>query len=248
MGSQAVECCPVGHYRSGPARYSIYGAGDGEFVYARGIAIDSSNNVYVVDDKNRIQKFDSSGTFLAKWGSYGGGDGEFSHPFGIAVDSSDNVYVADRTNSRIQKFDSSGTFLTKWSSEFAYPFGIAVDSSDNVYVADRTNCRIQKFDSSGTFLTKWGHGGSGDGEFSSPNALAVDSSGDVYVTGFAGDAAFIMRRDESDGGDQWTEVLEPAGAGSVRPVALSTDSSGNVTIVGTFQGLVDFDPDDGFRR
>ncbi|USN95967.1 MAG: hypothetical protein H6793_02305 [Candidatus Nomurabacteria bacterium] len=37
---------------------------------------DASGNVYVVDTYNyRIQKFTSTGTFLAKWGTSGSADG-----------------------------------------------------------------------------------------------------------------------------------------------------------------------------
>jgi DNA-binding beta-propeller fold protein YncE len=127
------------------------GSGDGQFRNPSGIAVDSSGYVYVADSgsvcvpsgNNRIQKFDSDGTFITKWGSYGTGDGEFIHPWSIAVDSSGYVYVADSGNHRIQKFDSDGTFITKWGSngagegEFDWPVGIAVDSSGYVYVAER---------------------------------------------------------------------------------------------------------------
>ena len=130
---------------------------------------------------DRIQKFDSSGTFLTKWGSSGSGDGQFDGPVGVATDSSGNVYVADYDNHRIQKFDSSGTFLTKWGSygsgdgQFDDHYGIATDSSGNVYVADNFNSRIQKFDSSGTFLAKWGSAA----VFAS--GVATDAAGSVYV-------------------------------------------------------------------
>lgn len=49
----------------------------------RGLAVDSSGNMYVVD--GQIQKFDSDGNFISKWGSYGTGDNEFRDPSGIAV-------------------------------------------------------------------------------------------------------------------------------------------------------------------
>ena len=55
---------------------------------------------------NRIQKFDSSGNFITKWGSNGSGDGQFNGPQGVAVDGSGNVYVVDAYNHRIQKFTS----------------------------------------------------------------------------------------------------------------------------------------------
>ena len=75
----------------------------------KGIAVDSSGYVYVADVWNdRIQKFDSNGNFITKWGSQGTGDGELDCPGDIAVDSSGYVYVADSENHRIQKFDSNG--------------------------------------------------------------------------------------------------------------------------------------------
>jgi tripartite motif-containing protein 71 len=55
--------------------------------------------VYVSDDdKNSIQKFDSDGNFITKWGSEGYGDAQFWLPHDIAIDSSDNVYVVDSGN------------------------------------------------------------------------------------------------------------------------------------------------------
>ena len=71
--------------------------------------MDSSDNVYVGDfgENNRIQKFDSNGNFITKWGTEGIGDGQFDEPTGIALDSSGNVYVVDRGNSRIQLFAPS---------------------------------------------------------------------------------------------------------------------------------------------
>ena len=153
------------------------------------MAVDGSGNVYVADAWNdRIQKFDSDGNFLTKWGTEGDGDGQFMSPSGVAVDGSGSVYVADTNNGRIQKFDSEGNFLTKWGTEgsddgqFRGPHGVAVDGSGNVYVADAWNDRIQKFDSEGNFLTKWGTEGSDDGQFRGPHGVAVDGTGNVYVT------------------------------------------------------------------
>jgi DNA-binding beta-propeller fold protein YncE len=73
--------------------------------------------VYVADtSNNRIQKFDSNGTFITKWGNTGSEDGQFVSPLGVAVDSSgNNVYVADTSNNRIQVF-SSATPSTSSSS------------------------------------------------------------------------------------------------------------------------------------
>jgi tripartite motif-containing protein 71 len=178
------------------------GTADGQFITPSGIAIDSSDNVYVADVLNhRIQKFSSDGKFLTKWGSRGTADGQFLGPSGIAIDPSGNVYVADRIENRIQKFSSDGKFLTKWGSscqignppdphcnkksmgaleagdgQFNQPQGITLDSSSNVYVADSMNGRIQKFNNSGAFLTKW------DTAAGEPRGIVIDRSGKIYVS------------------------------------------------------------------
>jgi len=125
------------------------------------IAIDKFNNVYVSDiDKAQIQKFDSEGNFLTKWGRGGSGKGQFDYISGIAVDSECYVYALDRGNHRIQKFDSNGNFILKWGSygafdgQFASPTAITVSSDNCVYV-NNNGINIQKFDSNGEFLKKW---------------------------------------------------------------------------------------------
>jgi streptogramin lyase len=85
-----------------------------------GVAVDSSGNIYVADSFNdRIQKFDSVGNFITKWGSGGEEEGQFFGAYGVAVDSSGNVYVADTGNDRIQKFsptDVLADLTGQWTS------------------------------------------------------------------------------------------------------------------------------------
>jgi hypothetical protein len=139
-------------------KWGSAGTGNGTFNLPSGIAIDSLNiidstgAVYVADTGNhRIQKFNSSGGFITKWGSEGAADGQFELPQGVAIDSSGNVFVADTANHRIQKFGYNGTFILKWGSEgtvngtFKAPTGIAVDADGLVYVPDTDNNRVQKF-------------------------------------------------------------------------------------------------------
>ena len=49
------------------------GLGDGQFTSSGWIATDSDDNVYVGDfgENYRIQKFDSNGNFITKWGTPG---------------------------------------------------------------------------------------------------------------------------------------------------------------------------------
>jgi DNA-binding beta-propeller fold protein YncE len=54
------------------------GTCDGEFDTPHTIAFDLSGNMYVTDTKNdRVQKFDSNGTFLSKWGERSTSDDQF---------------------------------------------------------------------------------------------------------------------------------------------------------------------------
>ena len=152
-----------------------------------GIAIDSANNVYVVDNNNhRIQKFTADGKFLSAWGTLGKENGSFSFPHGIAIDSANNVYVVDNNN-RVQKFTADGKFLSAWGTlgkengSFSFPHGIAIDSANNVYVVDTNNNRVQKFTADGKFLSAWGTQGVGDGQFQRPWGIAIDSANNVYV-------------------------------------------------------------------
>jgi hypothetical protein len=138
-----------------------------------GIAVDSSDNVYVTvhgtvtyhpnrerafdDNLDQVQKYHTTDgihySLIRAWGSPGQGAGQFSVIKGIALDSVGNVFVVDEGNDRVQKFTNDGRFITSWGStgqghgQFNAPQGIDVDSSDNVYVSDSGNRRIQIFDS-----------------------------------------------------------------------------------------------------
>jgi len=135
------------------------GSGNGQFNAPVGVALDSNGNVYVADSgNNRIQVFNSTGTYITQWGSAGSGNGQFNAPVGIAVDNSGNVYVTDSGNCRVQEFNNTGAYLAQWGSagkgngQFGAAnggnygmFGIACNNSGYVYVADSSNSRIEMF-------------------------------------------------------------------------------------------------------
>jgi hypothetical protein len=121
--------------------------GDGQFFKPTGIAIDSSGNVYVDDYANhRIQKFNSSGQFLTKWGGWN--SAQFYFPYGIEIDSGGYVYVLDEHGSRVQKFNSNGQFISKFGGLgsgpglFSYPEHLSI-YNDKIYISDTGNNRVQ---------------------------------------------------------------------------------------------------------
>jgi hypothetical protein len=169
------------------------GSGDGQVLTPRAIAVDPSDNVFVADQNDRVQKFNSSGVFQFKFATGGSSFGAVVAPSGVAVDrTTGDIYVCDgfseRTSGMVQKFDASGVFQLAWGTagsgngQFLNGAGgVAVDAAGNVYVTDLGNHRVEKFTSGGSFITSWGGSGTGNGQFSGPEGIAIDSADNIYI-------------------------------------------------------------------
>lgn len=219
----------------------------------KGVAVDASGNVYVVDtENNRVQKFDANGGFVTSWGSTCGYNTLFCKPSGITVDLAGYVYVADSANNRIQKFDANGGFVGSLGSygdgngQFSSPQGITVDSAGYIYVADSGNHRIQKIDSTGTFIATWGSQGSDNGQFSYPEGITVDSGGNVYVADTRNDR--IQKFDSSGAFVAAWGSWGYGGAGKFsNPQGIIVDSEGNVYVADAYNNRIQkFDSNGGF--
>lgn len=231
---------------------------NGKFTTPIGVAVDSTGNVYVSDAGfTKVDKFNSSGTFLARILQAPGGatrnvDGTIFNPSAhFTIDRTSNtIYFPDGGPSiafysnpgndeqanpdRVQKITNTGSFTLKWGSagtgdgQFDVPMATAVDSSGNVYVTDRYNSRIQKFTSAGVFVTKWGSAGSGDGQFNLPWGITVDGSGNVYVVDTGNNR---IQKFTSTG--TFVAKWGSAGTGNGQfntPKGVATDSSGNIYV------------------
>ncbi|KAF5062432.1 NHL repeat protein [anaerobic digester metagenome] len=135
------------------ATIGVEGTGDGELRRPRALALDSGDNLLVLDESNaRVTKFDRNGEFVLRFGSQGEGDGELNHPEGFALDVMDNIYVADTGNGRIVKYSPEGEVLAVFGArgsedgEFEEgPYAVWVDSKGAVYVPDVARHGVQIF-------------------------------------------------------------------------------------------------------
>jgi len=211
---------------------------------ARDVASDSAGNSYMAGSFSGTVDFDPasnrtgdtdiltsrgvSDAYVAKyapdnsliWAIRMGGDLTTSADFGpddtassLSVDSSGNVYVV-------------GNF--KGSSDFG---------SKTLTTAGDLDAFVVKLNSSGAvqWANRWGGIDDERGQ-----SVGVDGNGNVLAlsTKFRGNGTDILKFNPS-GGVVWSKYVD---ASSISNPYLAVDSAGNVVVVGTFSGHVDFDP------
>jgi sugar lactone lactonase YvrE len=207
---------PAGRVTTLAGTPGVTGSANGAGAAARfnrpyGIAIDKTDNVYVVDSfNNTIRKVTPSGmvtTLAGTAGVSGSADGtgaaaRFSSPYGIGTDSTGNFYVTDVGNSTIRKITPAGLVTTlagtpgvtgsangAGAAASFQAIGIAVDSAGYVYVADAGSNTIREITPTGVVTTFAGAArmvGNADGTgaaagFDTPEGIAADSVGNLYV-------------------------------------------------------------------
>jgi hypothetical protein len=234
--------------------YSTYYGGAGND-YARGIAVDSSDNAYVTgytDSTNFptanprqpanagtsdafVTKFNPSGSVLVYSTYHGGSSEDFG--FSIAVDTTGNAYVTGRT--------SSINFPTANPRQPAYGGG-------------NTDAFATKFNPSGnTLVYSTYHGGSLD---DLAFAVAVDPSGSAYLTGStesinfptanplqpviggAGADAFVTKFNPSGSALSYSTYLGGSGFDFAQSIAVDTSGNAYVTGVTSSGGFPTFNP------
>lgn len=173
-----------------------------QFDSPQGLALDSSNHLYITDThNNRVRRLDLATGFIT---TVAGGAPGFSgdrgpataallnQPTAVAVDSAGSLYIADSFNHRIRRIDSAGIIMSvagngvegfsgdggpAISAALNSPRGIAVDAARNLYIADTHNNCIRRVDmQTGLISTVAGTGAlgsSGDGTLATAAVLAL---------------------------------------------------------------------------
>jgi sugar lactone lactonase YvrE len=150
----------------------VCGSADGtgaraQFCDPRGIAVDSSGNLFIADTGNHtIRMIDPVGrvsTLAGSPGVCGSADGRgstahFCQPRDIAVDRWGNLYVADTGNSTVRMIKVNGEVKTLAgyapecgtadgkgaSTRLCRPSGIAADDDGDLYVTDTGNSTVRR--------------------------------------------------------------------------------------------------------
>ena len=127
-----------------------------QFFRALGLALDSADNIYVLDAGNgRVQKFSPDGGYLKTIGKKGEGPGELNAPIALFIDGQDTIYVADRQ--RLHVFDASGEYQQSFPLEhgilaFCVDAGGGFAASGIKRMEDGTRQVVSVFDSDGNLV------------------------------------------------------------------------------------------------
>ena len=123
--------------------------------YPYDVAVDSSNNLYILDlNYNVVRKVSTSGIIITVAGT--------GSTCNYGYSSSDNGGQYFYMTARYQSSSSCGDGSAATSATFNNAYGIAVDISGNLFIADRGNLVVRKVTATGTaagkISTVAGHG------------------------------------------------------------------------------------------
>lgn len=152
-------------------------------VYPGNIAVDSADNLYIVDKANqRILIFDADLRFnrqiLVK-------DGKGL--IDVKVGSNGNIYTLDPIDGSVRVFDSRGNILKKFGKkgndkgEFNFPVSLAVHPNRTVYVVDQHNHKILAFNKKGEFILDFSQLGWREGRLHYPSYIYINKAGRIFV-------------------------------------------------------------------
>jgi DNA-binding beta-propeller fold protein YncE len=217
----------------------------------RGLAIDSSNNLYIADTgNNKVRRISlASGiitTFAGNGTAGATGDGSAASgaalrtPVAVALDSTGSVYISDQGNYKIRRVDNTGIITTfagtgangffgdgtsAAGAQFSTATGIAFDSAgNNLIVADSGNNRVRRISLTGA------------------NIIQTIVNQTIGTAGFSGDSTSAFGAQLNNPVDVFVDgsgnlYITDAGNFRIRKVPLTAGNPGNISsIIGSANG------------
>jgi sugar lactone lactonase YvrE len=216
----------------------------------RGIFLDKQGNLHVADALQVLEILKGSNTAIVQAGVLQegfNGDGIpatsalLNNPWDAILDPAGNLVIVDAGNDRVRKGAGSQSIATiaggylgdggpGTSAALNAPSSIAFDSGQNLYIADSWNNRIRKLPATDTISTFAGSGFTGysgdsgpatNATLNLPGAVSADANRNIFI---ADSFNNVVREVDVAG----TITTLTGSNVLVDPVALATDSSGNV--------------------
>lgn len=185
--SRDAAVTPVNSQRFAEVRVIGHrGNGVGEFNKPRSVAVDTNDNIYVIDMTGRLQKFSPDGAWL---GSYQTPQTDKGKAKGMCSDRAGNVVLVEPHYTRVNHFTPDLKLAAQWgvngsnAGQLAFPRAAAVNSKNEIYISEYSLVeRVQKFSARGEkIIDCFGKPGGGPGEFDRPEGMGVDSKDRLYV-------------------------------------------------------------------
>ena len=191
----------------------------------RNIAIDSSNNIYLIgsdgaNSKALVAKYNSSGTI--QWQKHFG-HGGWQSGFGIAIDSSDKIYISGTTDNNAGPGGGASSFMAKLDTsgnlEWQRSLGSTQSDGDNTQIS---------VDDNHFYVTTRTASGSQSGDNILVAKLPVDGSG----AGSYGDFTYAEESGMSMSTSSLTAFTSSLSNGTpslTRATSSLTDAAGSMT-------------------
>lgn len=160
------------------------------FVRPFGLALDKTENLYVVEQEaRRITVVDPTGKVIKSFS-----DPSLERPTDIALDwARGRIYVADPGTTRsaehsVKVFDLDGRLVRKIGQGkgecpgcLYFPAYLTVDRTGRIYVTNTMYGKVDVFDPDGAYVRQFGERGDALGMFDRPKGVAFDRFGNLYV-------------------------------------------------------------------
>ncbi|CAF1165340.1 unnamed protein product [Rotaria sp. Silwood1] len=166
------------------------GNGVNQLSNPRGLFVDDSQNIYIVDQENhRIMEWKygaTSGRVVAGGNGSGKGAHQLNNPYDVIVDKkTDSLIISDYSNKRIIRWPRRNSTSGEKIISNICCIGLTIDENGSLYAVDYGKHEVRRYgigDSKGTIVA----GGNGQGnrldQLSDPWYVFVDRDHSVYVS------------------------------------------------------------------
>ncbi len=193
----------------------------GGFAEAIGIALDSQDRVYVLDQKHcAVKRFDRCRREFFRLpciGGCGAAPRRLSSPHGLAISACDNLYIADTGNFRVQVFSLAGFALRAIWGPFevvSSASGVSIKRAVPAIAPPGPDCTSSVVYPPATWQ---------------PWDIAVSPRGRAYVSDYANGLIHVF-----DAGGRWRAAYNGAGSNTlafVKPTRVALDSEDRLYVL-----------------